>query len=113
MQDGQNYYSEFFTAFLGAAITWLTRWFFDRHKEQKDVQQSEVELSERVAKLWRETSQDLEAKVKDLRAEMDTILTEMDTVKSENKRLKSENASLKSQQDKLQKRISELEKHGE
>ncbi len=109
MQDGQNYYSEFFTALIGAALTWIGRWLFDRHKEHRDVQKSEVELSEQVATLWRETSKELEGKVREMRAEMDGVLNEMERLKSENRGLKTENGRLKTKVENLTNRLQKFE----
>jgi chromosome segregation ATPase len=110
MQDSQNYLSEIFTAFVGAGVTWIGRWIFDRNKERKEAQKSEVDLVEQVIKIYKEASQDLENKVKDLRMEMDKLLDEMSTVKSENKALKIENAQLKNQVKKVSTENESLKK---
>lgn len=113
MQDSQNYLSEIVTAFLGAAVTWVGRWLFDRNKERKEVQKSEVELSAQIATMWREQSQELEERLKTMRNELDTLLGKMATIESENRTLKQENKKLKEELAKLTKRVGETEKHGE
>lgn len=114
MQDGQNYIDSILALLGGAVITWVGRWLFDRNKEYKEVQKSEVELSEKVATLWRETSKELETKIKEMRSEMDVILGEMDQLKTENRSLKSENGSLKKKVEGLTTRLQKFENtHGE
>jgi predicted nuclease with TOPRIM domain len=114
MQDPQNYVSEFITAILSASTVWLGRWLFDRHKDRNDAAKSEVELSDQVAKMWREMSQELEAKMKEMRSEMDRVLEEMTTLKSENRNLKTENTSLKRRVENLTIRLKKFEtNHGE
>lgn len=78
------------------------------------MQKSEVELSEQVATLWRETSKELEGKVKEMRSEMNVIMGEMDKLKTENRGLKSENGRLKAKVEDLTKRLQKFENtHGE
>lgn len=127
MQDPQNYLSETVTAFLGAAVTWFGRWLFDWNKERKEVQKSEVELSAKIATMWREQSQELEGRLKTMREELNTLLDKMATIESENstllgkmatiesenRALKQENKKLKNELEKLTKRVGETEKHGE
>lgn len=94
MQEN-NYFSEVITGAIAAAVTWLGRWIFDLRRERSEAAKSEVELSDQVARIWRELSQDLEGKVKAMRAEMDIMKKEREELVMEIKNLRTENESLK------------------
>jgi cell division protein FtsB len=120
-----------FPEILIAIVTWLTTsvsaWYFNRKKEQQEVQKatleaektvletklSEVDMVERIATIWRENNERLVVQQKDLMVEVDKMRVELAALKEENRTVKAENVRLKKEVEILSKRIKEVEiNHG-
>ena len=94
---------EFFTTYAGEFITAIIAgfggWFFQRKKQDAEVQSSEIENAEKVLKYYREMLEDLGGRLKE-------AITELQSAKT---MIRDQEATIESLSGRLKEAITELQ----